>query len=156
MFLDLHCREWTLEENASQVYPEIRPHRHIRLHLFSIILTQSYDNIGMYMHVLYIQVATTPAILILLLPYPMTSQVHVADPDGKEMFLQLLSALKGDVAEKASTSSTSQGQDGVAPGIAEMSNPLRVIVLHLTSLFVLPVICLRIYDTHWKYEIDIN
>ena len=49
----------------------------------------------------------------------------MADPDGKEMFLQLLSALKEDVAEKASTSSrTSQGQDGVSPGMAEMSNPL--------------------------------
>ena len=59
----------------------------------------------------------------------MGRQVHVADPDGKEMFLQLLSALKDDVAEKASTSSrTSLGQDrgGVfmAPGIGGIFSSL--------------------------------
>ena len=43
---------------------------------------------------------------------PETLGVHVADPDGKEMFLQLLSALKDDVALKASTSSrASLGQE---------------------------------------------
>jgi len=40
------------------------------------------------------------------------SQVHVADPEGKEMFLQLLSTLKDDVAERAADAPPGQlGQD---------------------------------------------
>lgn len=38
--------------------------------------------------------------------------MHVADPEGKEMFLQLLSTLKDDVAERAADAPPGQlGQD---------------------------------------------
>ena len=58
----------------------------------------------------------------------------MADPDGKEMFLQLLSALKDDVALKASTSSrASLGQDRGLHGS-------RNWWIFFKSLLVLPVI----------------
>ena len=34
--------------------------------------------------------------------------MHVADPEGKEMFLQLLSTLKDDVAERAAAAPPDQ------------------------------------------------
>lgn len=88
----------------------------------------------------------------------MGRQVHVADPDGKEMFLQLLSALKDDVAEKASTSSrTSLGQDrGGSSWLQELVEFFQIFVRTSCN------ICLRIvsgslYDTQMEGTIfEIN
>lgn len=67
----------------------------------------------------------------------------MADPDGKEMFLQLLSALKDDVAEKTSTSSRrSLGQDRgfIAPGMGGNVQSRESLSLSFKSFLVLPVI----------------